>query len=704
VNPTEKQRQILDSSLNTKTFISGPAGCGKTTVGVEHLRSLLQEGVPADSILLLTPQRTLQTPFKAVLDDPSLGPGGQVSLATVGGLARRMVELFWPMVGQTAGFAHPDRPPVYLNAEVSQYYMARIVRPLLDKGFFASVTMDRNRLYQQISDNLDKAAAVGFPYTEIGERLSSAWVGDPSQRRVYADAQECANRFRQFCLDHNLLDFSLLLDIFWNYLWRTPECTQYLTGQFHHLIYDNVEEDFPVAHDLMAEWLPAFDSALIIYDLDGGYRSFLSADPQSARRFEKLCDSRAELADSFVTSPQIQALEYALTSRLIPGSPDQATPEALSALTLPPLEAVARYFPQMLDWVAGEIHRLIFDEGIPASEIVVMAPFLSDALRFSLSSRLEERGISWRSHRPSRSLREEPASHCLLTLAELAHPAWGLHPTKFDVAYALLYSIEGMDLVRAQLLAEIIYRQRDLSLSEFARIRSDVQERITFVFGERYEKLRTWIEGYRQQAEPDPLDHFLRRLFGEVLSQQGFGFHRNNDGGRTAASLIDSIQNFRQVMESVEPAMDAAIVGKEYMSMLEQGALPAQYLEAWMIENKDAVLLAPAYTFLMMNRPASIQFWLDVGSINWWQRLYQPLTHPYVLTREWDRDRQWTDADEEAYNQQALIRLLTGLLRRCRQRVYLGISDLSESGFEQRGPLLKTIWRLQLENQVNHEK
>ncbi len=622
----------------------------------------------------------------------------------MGGLARRMVELFWPMVGETAGFAHPDRPPVYLNAEVAEYYMARLVRPLLDQGFFASVTMDRNRLYQQVSDNLAKAAAVGFPYTEIGERLSAAWVGDPSQRRVYADAQECANLFRQFCLEHNLLDFSLLLDIFWNFLWRTPECTEYLTHQYHHLIYDNVEEDFPVAHDLMAEWLPAFNSALIIYDLDGGYRSFLSADPDSARRFADLSGSRVELTDSFVTSPQIRALEGALSAKLIPGTIDQVTPEALSALALPSAETAARYFPQMLDWVSGEIHHLIYDEGVPASEIVVLAPFLSDVLRFSLSSRLEEQQIPWRSHRPSRSLREEPASHCLLTLAELAHPGWDIHPTKFDVAYTLLYSMEGMDLVRAQLLADIVYRLRDMSLSSFAAIRAEVQERITFLFGERYEKLREWIDKYRQQSAPDPLDHFLRRLFGEVLSQPGFGFHRNNDGGRTAASLIDSIQNFRQVMESVTPGLTNADVGREYFTMLEQGVLPAQYLEAWTLENNNAVLLAPAYTFLMMNRPVSVQFWLDVGSINWWQRLYQPLTHPYVLTREWDPGRQWTDADEEAFNQHALVRLLTGLLRRCGQRVYVGVTGLSESGYEQRGPLLKAIWRMQLENQFKNEK
>ncbi|HEX7619827.1 MAG TPA: hypothetical protein VF359_01355 [Anaerolineales bacterium] len=706
MKPDKAQLNIINAPLDAKTFLSGPAGSGKTTVGVERLRNFLASGVFADSILLLTPQRTLQTPYETALRAPDIGPGGQVALATVGGLARRMVDLFWPLAAETAGFARPDQPPVFLTLETAQYYMARLVRPLLDEGFFASVTIDRNRLYSQVLDNLNKAASVGFPHTEIGERLSAAWIGDPGQRRVYADAQESANRFRLYCLEHNLLDFSLQLDIFWNILWRTPECHATLTNQYHHLIYDNVEEDIPVAHDLLSEWLPDFDSALIIFDTQGGYRRFLGADPDSAHRLASLCTAKAELTESFVTTPEIQALESAFSSKLLSDHLTAVNADSLSALTFPPSETPARFYPQMLDWVAEEIQHLITIEGVPPSEIVVLAPYLPDALRFSLSNRLDELQIPWRSHRPSRSLRDEPASHCLLTLAELAHPGWNIRPTKFDVAYAFLYAIEGMDLVRAQLLAEIVYRLRDISLSGFAAIRTEVQERITFVFGQQYETLREWIEAYRQQPGPDPLDHFLRRLFGEILSQKGFGFHRNNDAARTAASLVDSVQKFRQALEpafSDGPgekyggASDALEMGKEYIAMLQEGVISAQYVEAWQTGKTEAVLLAPAHTFLMMNQPATIQFWLDAGSGGWWERLFQPLTQPYVLSRAWERDRLWTDADDQAANQQTLARLITGLLRRCRSRIFLGLSDLGESGFEQRGPLLKAIWKMQLE-------
>jgi len=700
VNLTREQSQIALAPHTSKTFLSGPAGCGKTRVGVERLHALLAAGLAADSILVLTPQRTLQAPYETALRLPDLGPGGQVALATVGGLARRMLDLFWPLAAEAAGFAHPDQPPVFLTLETAQYYMADIVRPLVDEqGFFASVTIDRNRLYSQVLDNLNKAASVGFPYTEIGERLSGAWYGDPGQRRVYTDAQACAERFRRYCLEHNLLDFSLQMEIFWKTLWRTPQCHEFLTRQYRHLICDNIEEDIPVAHDLLAEWLPDFDSALIIYDELGGYRRFLGADPVSALRLAGACESHVILAGSFVTSPGIRALEHAFTAKLLPDHPLTISPGDLAALAFPPPGTPTRFYPQMLDWVAGEIQHLVTEEGLAPSEIVVLAPYLSDALRFSLSHRLDELELPWRSHRPSRSLRDEPASHCLLTLAQLAHPGWGLRPTKFDVAYAFLFAIQGMDLVRAQLLAEIVYRQKAFTLSGFEQIRSEVHERITFVFGQQYELLRGWLEGYRS-GPVDPLDHFLRRLFGEILSQKGFGFHRNFDAARTASSLIESIRKFRQVMEA---SGDASIqVGSAYLNMLQDGVIAAQYIETWQTEPAEAVLLAPAHTFLMMNRPATVQFWLDVGSNGWWERLFQPLTQPYVLSRTWEPERLWTDSDDLSANQQALNRLVTGLLRRCRGRIYLGLSDLGEAGFEQRGPLLKAIWKMQLDIQKNN--
>ena len=703
---TELQLSLVEAPLNQRLFIEGPANCGKTTLAVERLLYLMAQGVPADSILVLLPQRTLAGPYLEALANPGVVTGGTVTLLTLGGLARRMVDLFWPYIAQPAGFGDPQGLPIFLTLETAQYYMAHIAEDLLAEGLFNAVPLERNRLYTQILDNLNKAAVVGFPHTAIGTRLKAAWQGDPAQLRIYEDVQTSASRFRAYCLEHNLLDFSLQVELLRDQLWPQPEFRGHLFGRYRHLLADNLEEDVPLTHDILLEWLPQAESACLVYDQGGGLRAFLGADPLSAYRLKEVCDTHAELVEPWQANPGIEILREALhhtiqrplmSLRDQPPSPNilegaDEKDKALARLSVS--YTYERYYPQMLDWVAAQTAFEIHENQIPPGEIVILAPFLSDALRHGLTTRLDALGIPSRSHRPSRSLREEPAAQCLLTLAMLAYPEWGYAPSPFDVAYALLQAIGEIDLVRAQLLAKIVYRPKEgkPNLTSFDLIRPEMQERITYRLGQRYQDLYAWLNR-SQSLSPVELDIFLSRLFGEVLSQPGFGFHSDYTAAQVTANLIESIQKFRWVTGDIL-AEQGIPLGKEYLRMVQEGVIAAQYLYNWQVEAADAVLLSPAYTFLMSNRPVEVQFWLDSGSRGWSERLYQPLTHPYVLSRNWPEGRIWNDADEVKVNIDSLDRLVSGLLRRCRGRVYLGLSELGEQGYEQRGPLLHAIQRV----------
>jgi len=687
LNLSQEQINIRDARLESRIFLSGPAGTGKTTAAISRLEHLLKNQVTPQEILILIPQRTLAFPFYDYLKKENTLVNGEPTILTMGGLARRMVDLFWPLICEPAGFSSNNLPPTFLTIETSQYYLAQVVEPLLAKGYFNGINIDHNRLLSQILDNMNKSAVVGFPLEEIGLRLKDACLDEKSLWTAFQQAEECAMLFRKFCLEHHLLDYSLQMEVFIKYLWTSTIGRGFINRQYRHLIYDNLEEDVPVTHDLVKSWIPDLQSALLIYDTDGGFRSFLGADPIGGYELHKACDNCIEFKQPFTSSSGIKILQETLSSNIL-----------LTSRIIPPREVIqefdivnSHFYPEMIEAVCATIKELINEQSESPAEIVVLAPYLSDALLFSLSTKLAECQIKSYSARPSRALVKEPVVGCLLTLAKLAHPVWDLPISHYEVRQALMVAIQEMDLVRADLCSRTLFseRHKESGLSSFDILQGELPERITYSIGNKVERIRNWIEEYKSH-EVLPLFGFWGKIFGELLSQPGFAFHNDFESAGITAKLTTSVKKFRQVILN-NGNFNEIICGCEYLDTLQKGLIGAQFIEPELENPTDAVLIAPAFTFLMTNRAVKYQFWLDIGSNGWWERLNQPLTHPYILNRHWQRGTKWQDSNEIKANQESLARLVRGLLRRCNQHLFLYTAGMDDQGREQRNQLLQAF-------------
>jgi len=693
---TKKQEEIVSSPLDAKIFLHGAAGTGKTTIGVRRMRHLLESGMSAHSILVMVPQKRLALPYLAEIRNPRRRAGAEVTIATLGSLSHQIVSLFWPLIAEQLSPDDPFRHPRFLSSELIQYLMFKLLEPEIEQNdYFNSVTIARARLFGQLADNLNKSSLVGFPHTSIAERLKSALPGDAERLHIFEDAQVCANLFRQYCVEHRLLDFSLQVSLFANHLWRHDVARAYLTRRYQHVIADNTEEDTPVTHELLRDWLPGCQSALVIFDEAASYRRFLGADETSARQLAEVCDVHHELETTRVMSPAVQALLTELREIMTDEPEPKSKADARTAFEFTP-SSHSRFHTQMVDWVAESVARLVQDESVKQNQIVILAPLLSDSLRFSLVSRLEEKGVTTYTLRPSRPLHAEPAVRALVTLAKLAHPNWQIEPQhqvkKFDVIQMLLIVIAEMDLARASLLGEVRFVGGKLLPFREVTKNPEMRQRISEVFGERFDKLVDWLETYKASAG-EPIDLFFSRLFGEVLSQKGFGFHlpkrrsaeqKAFDEARIISNLIDSARAFRQTLGQIEPETDS---GQEYVRMVDAGILADQYEPTNWKKAPDAVLIAPAYTFLLSNQPADYQFWMNIDSPAWTRRLQQPLTQPYVLSRQWPLGQIWTEIHEQQTSRDILLRVVTGLLKRCRRKVFIGYSKFDERGNEREGEL-----------------
>ena len=686
---SSNQIQIIEAPLNSQGFLSGPAGSGKSTAGIERLKFLLQSGIPGHEILLLFPQRNLSLDYLEALDSLDFSGSSKPVFATFGGLARRGIDLFWPALQNQFDSFSGKSPPIFLTLESSLYFLSNIVEPLiLDEGYFASLTIQRNRLYSQILDNLNKAAVHGFAHTEISERLLSSWIGESSQSLVFEHAQTSANLFRDYCYRNNLLDFSLQIEIFSKALGSVSLVRDHYQNQYRYLIYDNSEEDIPVCHDFVRGLLPNLESSLVILDEDAGYRIFLGASPSNAAKLSTDSDRKMRFTKNFTLPDSLSLFSDYLKSALDKSSSHTVSNSADS------FDSVSVHYrpshPEIVASVSEKVSSLI-NSGVSPGEIVILAPFLSDALRFMFTTELSNLGISCSTHRPSRALRDEPVTHALLTIAAFAHPNWNIHPSIHDLTFALLLSIADLDLTRAYILSRqsFKYQNNIIRLGDFESLPSTFQDRVTYYFGNRYQELVSWLVEYANRP-PMPLDHFFVHLFGEILSQSGFGFHNDTSKAMTTNQIIQSVQKFRLSAGEVQ-RLTSDEFGKEYYKMVKSGVLANQYLQSWTQAPEDSVYLAPAYTFLLSNRPVDYQFWLDVGSRGWYERIFQPLTNPHVLHRDWQIGNLWRDIEEQELNLENLTCLTTGLIRRCKKGITFCLTETDEHGFEQKGLLIQAL-------------
>lgn len=687
------QNSIIQKAGKGSIFLYGKSGSGKTATAHWYIKQLLHNGTNPGQILLLTPQRNYQNSYREFFSQ-KLSKPFTIQSATLSGLARKYLQIFWPLVLEDPLYPFEPKPPTFLTLETAQYYMMSIVKEKLNQGKFIDILLDPNRLTSQLLDNLNKSALVGFDPSTIESRLSSAWSGDRKYLRSYADMQETVIQFRELCFKNSLIDFSLQLEVFSKVIWRHPLANEKFFSDHRHLIIDHVEEDVPVAHDLMIEWIPKTESCLAIYNTDGGYRTMLGADPLSARRLSNLCSEQIELVLSKNRPKVIETIREKAEDLVQENLHTNFHEEIKSNFSDHFSIIYSKYFPGLIDQIAEKIYSLIKDEKVTPSDIAVLAPYVNDALTVTLGGRLEQRGLSFANLRPSRAIADNPYIRSILTIAKLCYPKFGLNVSRVEFSKALFVLFDGIDLIRATLISDIVLRANN-ELSEFSKINEKMRDRIGESNGKKFEYLRSWIEKQRIE-EPYPLDILIRKAFGELLSTPGFSLAQPSTETANIANLIESIRKFRLTItpdQEIDPSINLWLA-QEYIEWIEGGILAAAHRVQIESHGKDEIILMPATSFLMEGKSVKAQFWLDIGSPGWFERVDQPLTHPYVLSRNWDNEKKWTDTEEYNYNKIALARAIKGLLGLAADKVYFCYSQFGENGFEQNGMLLRVIQKL----------
>jgi len=674
--------QIAVTEAKGSSLLLGPAGSGKSLALQQRLVALLASGEPAYTVLVIVAEPEHSQAFLDQVQQSALGPYAELNVTTFNTLAREMVSLFWPLIARPAGFAKPYQPPSFLTYDLAQLLMWQVVTPIIDEGAFATLKLRPQQIVSQLLDTLNRAALNGLTVEEATRRQLVSWADADEQRIHISEAASAAGQFRQICLNGGMLDLSLVIDVFNRQLLGHPEFRRYFSERYRHLLVDNIEEQTPVGQEFAASLMTATETATFAYDSGGGYKRFLAADPARASRFYDLCTNVFEFEVSYTSSEPLFSLSNLVENQLL----GERKPVG-GAETAVIHQMVTRYRREMVEELVTYLARLV-DEGLPPSEIAIIAPYLDGALRHSLTRALKSANMPYYLLRRRSSPREEPRVRSWLTWLALGHPEWGIRPAPYDIAEAYHLSIEGLDPVRAKLLTDNIYLAGEPRLVTSDVIPAPIALRIGSDLLERADLIQAWLD--EQGGGRHPLDVFLHRLFNDLLARPAL----RTQPDLAAAAICDwLVRAAGRLLAAARPmGLDTdAEIGRTFVNGIYSGLVTANPPEFGEPPDPDGLMISTIYGYLLSGHPVDIQVWLETAATGWWDIPRQPLSNAFVLAQSWPPDRPWTMEDDFNLRNQLLARIVRGLTNRCRGGVILATSELDRRGVLQDGPLWRAL-------------
>ncbi|MEH2038300.1 recombinase family protein [Nostoc sp.] len=619
------------------------------------------------------------------------------------------VILFWPLLINSLNLK--AQFPVRLRPETEQELATKLWRPQLDEEILRLAGVNESRLVRRILDLLQLAAYSGIPCEDIAQILAKG-LGENTTTLEPEFLASLLLDWRNWCLERGLLTYGIITELYSQHLLSDRNYQQHLTKRYQAVLADDVDDYPSVARLLFELLLDRGAVGAFSYNPDGAVRLGLGADPNYLEGLAERC--RVEI----LNGPPSESLSEQLTKQMV-----ELVTEPMVMLSLPKtvysIQTTSR--AQLLRQTAEEIANAIQSQQVQPEEVAIIAPGLDAIARYTLVEILIKQNIQVESLNDQRPLISSPIIRALLTMLALVYPGLGRLVDRDAVAEMLVVlsrkqqppenSTDAMnrvsttdaihrvstniDPVRAGLIADYCFvphpdRPNLLPVSVFER-----WDRIGYAATTAYNEILEWLEQQRSQQElrliPSPISLLDRAI-------QRFLWNGSNLPYEQLAALrelLETAQHYWEIdtrlrqIAPVETTPHTTII--EFIQLLRRGTITANPYPVRPIGGaRKAVTLATIFQYRSSRRSHQWHFWLDAGSPLWAKGGAATLFGaPFFL-----RDRlgePWTAEDEKLAEEQRLQRILTDLLSRVSERVYLCHSDLAVNGQEQLGPLLPLV-------------
>lgn len=616
------------------------------------------------------------------------------------------VILFWPLLVESLGLK--AQFPVRLRPETEQELATKFWLSRLDREILRCVGMSEYRLVRRILDLWQLAAYSGTPCTEISGILANTLVDNSFN----IDPQFVGSlllSWRNWCLEKGLLTYSLISELYAQYLLPNSGYQQHLKNRYWAIIADDVDDYPAITKDLFDFLLNNDAVGAFSYNDHGAVRLGLGADPEYLQRLSQ--DEGCTIEHLMI--PSRESLRLELTRPMIDLVMNNNVFASLPC-SVKSIVTISR--SQLLRKTTDVIIDGVKSGQVSPEEIAIIAPGLDAIARYTFLEILAKQNIDVQFLNEQLPLINSPVVRGLLTLLTLIYPGLGRLINRDDVAQMLVilsqkktqdeddqeFSASSIDPVRAGLIADHCFIPHPenphlLPLKTFER-----WDRIGYAASKAYQDILGWIE---KQKSPDQKRLLLTPVFLIYEGIQKFFCEDKHPSYQTLSvlrELLESSQHYweidtrlkqtdHQLISLHTPQTISQTIG-EFIKLLQQGTITANPYPLRPIGNsRKAITLATIFQYRANKKQHRWHFWLDIGSPLWGQGGSATLYGANFFLRH-RLGVPWTAENEELAQTHRIERIIHDLLSRVDEKLFLCHSELAVNGQEQIGLLSPLIY------------
>ena len=592
----------------------------------------------SSKVLLLVPNNKIKYKYDNLF---KLDFSEDIKSTTYRSFISKEIIKFWPIIDKKCNsiINHRIKPSIISNS-LSDYMINEIVKEKRNlENYFQDITASNRNISSSISYNINKAAQSLMDLKSIGNKIYySKSNRDKIDRFSYTQMQEIIDTYINLLLENSIVDNSLLIYLYNEYLLKDEYYLNELKRNINYLIVDSLENCPACEVDLISKLLDSVYASHIYINETKDYASFNNVDMiYTKKEIFKKCKV---IENGYIEDVDIK--------KLINLSKDIN------------LNQSNQLYSEMVVESINKVIQLI-KSGYEPKDIAIISPVNSTILDYQVKNILLGNNVNVYNTKKDKRIIDYPYAHALM------------------VASCIFYECE-------ELLNEEDYICFISLLLNKNKIKSLKIARDKYTCNE-YIDLLNYIEDKKDKNIS--IDEFLIKFYIDKLLNLSNG----KENVKICKKIIQESENFtdnisllgfdrNKTKEKIFiEALKTSI--KDYYSLSE--------LEEFSEEN--SIVMTTPYTYISHNMNHPIQIWLDIGSNMWSMKSEKEISNVQVLKKSFDNNQIYTEDIEEFYKEYYLYNTVYNLLLNTKE-VYAYKSEYTVNGYIQEGLLYSLILKL----------